>query len=129
MKNFDVVPGKTVNNISFGTSRDAVRKVFGKNFLEIKKNIFSNNTMDVYDDFHIYYDEDDTFEAIEIFGKNTVEIEGVKIFPGNIETIKQLITDLKADEYGYLSQKKSVGITTEDDEIKSILFGERGYYD
>ena len=129
MKSFDVVLGERVNNVSFGTDRDTVRKVFGKKFKEIKKNIFSKNTMDVYDDFHIYYTKDDAFEAIEIFGKTTVKIEGVKVFPGSVETIKQLITDLKNDGDGYLSRKKSVGITTEGDEIMSILFGEQGYYD
>jgi len=129
MKNFDVVLGKKVNNVLFGTDRDAVRKVFGKKFNEIKKNIFSKNTMDAYDDFHIYYSKDDTFEAIEIFGKFTVKIEGVKVFPGSVETIKQVITDLEVDGDGYLSRKNSVGITTEGDEIKSILFGELGYYD
>ena len=129
MKNFDVVLGKKVNNVLFGTDRDAVRKVFGKKFNEIKKNIFSKNTMDAYDDFHIYYSKDDTFEAIEIFGKFTVKIEGVKVFPGSVETIKQVITDLEVDGDGYLSRENSVGITTEGDEIKSILFGELGYYD
>lgn len=129
MKIFDVVLGKEVNGVSFGTDRDAVRKVFGKKFKEIKKNIFSKNTMDAYDDFHIYYNKDNTFEAIEIFGRVTVRIEGVKAFPGNIETLKRLITDLDDEGDGYLSRKKSVGITTEDGEIKSILFGEPGYYD
>ena len=129
MKNFDVLLGKKVNNVLFGTDRDAVRKVFGKKFNEIKKNIFSKNTMDAYDDFHIYYSKDDTFEAIEIFGKFTVKIEGVKVFPGSVETIKQVITDLEVDGDGYLSRENSVGITTEGDEIKSILFGELGYYD
>ena len=129
MKDFDVVLGKEVNSVPFGTERNAVRKVFGKKFKEIKKNIFSKNTMDVYDDFHIYYTKDDAFEAIEIFGRANVNIQGVRVFPGSIGAIKQLVTDLEDEGDGYLSRKKSVGITMEGDEIQSILFGEPGYYD
>lgn len=128
MKNFDVVIGKEVNNVAFGTSRDAVRNAFGERFKELKKNIFSKNTMDAYDSFHIYYSKDNAFEAIEFFEGVTVRINGVMVFPGNIETIKHIITDIEDEGDGYLSRKQSIGITTENEEIKSILFGEPGYY-
>ena len=128
MKNFDVVIGKEVNKVAFGTSRDAVRNAFGEKFKELKKNIFSKNTMDAYDSFNIYYSKDNAFEAIEFFEGVTVRINGVMVFPGSVETIKQIITDLEDEGDGYLSRKKSIGITTENEEIKSILFGEPGYY-
>ena len=54
--------------------------------------------------------------------------EGQRI-PRSIETIKQLITDPEDDGDGYWLRKKSVGITAEGDEIKSIIFGEPRYYD
>lgn len=128
MKTFEVVLKKMVNGVSFGTEREQVRKVFGAECKEVQKNIFSKNTMDVYEDYHIYYSGDNTFEAIEIFGRVNIRIGGIKVYPGGVPSLRKIIHDLRPDGDGYISLKDSVGITSEDDVVKSILFGCSGYY-
>ena len=120
---------KDVNGVEFGCKRKDVRKKFGRKYKEMKKNQFSLNTMDAYEDFHIFYDEDDCLEAIEFFGNAQVEVQGTIVFPANVETVKSIIPGVEKDSYGYMSKSHSVGFTVNDDgTIESILIGREGYY-
>ena len=123
-----VKPLEKINDLNFGTDREEVRKYFGNNFKEFKKSKFSPNTTDAYDYFHIFYDENNKFEAIEIFDDVIVSIEGVTIFPNNIKILKEISDDFKKQDYSYISKNKSIGVHAPNDKMESILIAIEGYY-
>lgn len=131
MKKIEVNVLKDVKGVPFGAERETVRKVFGKNYKEMKKSIFSKNTMDAYDDFHIYYTKDNKFDAIEIFGEIEIRMEGTVIYPGKVSDIEGLLTLPKKNSDGIISESMSVGITVDQEntnKIEAILFGSEGYF-
>ena len=130
MKKFIVVLNKKVNDYEFGEKRDIVRKKIGEEFKEYKKTIYDVNTTDAYKGYHVFYDDNNKFEAIEIYD-GEIYCEGMKIFPGTVENAKKVIDDLIEDDFGIISEKYSVGITTSEDnedDIDVILFGRKDYY-
>lgn len=132
MKKFEVKVKKSVNAVEFGCSREVTREVFGKDFREIRKNKFSQNTMDAYDSFHVFFTKDNKFEAIEIFGNIKVVVNGEKVFPGGVNKAIKALPKLERDDYGLIDKNNSIGITLSQDdenEIEAILFGCEGYYE
>ncbi len=127
-KCWEVQPKKSVNGILFGTERKRVRELIGGKYTEFKKTDSSSNTTDAYEDFHIYYDEDDLLEAVEIFGNISVTINGNVVFPGEIQNAKTVIQDLEFDNECYISKTESIGIYAPDDSMESILVAKEGYY-
>lgn len=123
-------PLEEINGVAFGTKRKQVRKIFGSKYKEIRKNIYSKNTMDAYKEFHIYYDDDDKFEAIELYGNVEVEVMGIQIYPGSKKNILELLDNVHIEENGVISKELSIGIslTEDEDTIDSILFGCKDYY-
>lgn len=127
-KRIIVEPLKGIDEISFGISREEVRKYFGNNFEEFKKSKFSKNTTDDYGYCHIFYDKDNKFEAIEFFDEVTIIIDDIIVFPNRIEVIKKVSDDFEKDEESYISKEKSIGIYAPNDIMESILLGMKGYY-
>ena len=127
-KRIIVEPVKGIDEISFGISREEVRKYFGNNFEEFKKSKFSKNTTDDYGYCHIFYDKDNKFEAIEFFDEVTIIIDDIIVFPNRIEVIKKVSDDFEKDEESYISKEKSIGIYAPNDIMESILLGMKGYY-
>lgn len=123
-----VEPLKGINGILFGIDRGEVRKYFGNNFEEFKKSKFSKNTTDDYGYCHIFYDEDNKFEAIEFFDEVTIIIDDIIVFPNRIEVIKKVSDDFEKDEESYISKEKSIGIYAPNNRMESILLGIKGYY-
>lgn len=122
----NIIPLTEVNGIRFGEKREKVRKEFGE-YKEFRKNRYSTNTTDDFGDFHVFYDKDNTFEAIEVF-VGEVYIDGEKIFPSSLNEIEKL-TKEKFDLDGYLTcVSLSVGACEEGGKIESILFGNKNYF-
>lgn len=131
MQKWMVIPTISVNGIPFLSSREEVRERLGMAYQEIKKSTMAQNTTDVYDGFHVFYDEENRFCAIEVFGGLKLSISGKTVFPGTISKAKKVLSDLEYDGYGYTSVALSVGITVNPDEenqIDGILFGCKDYY-
>ncbi|MCM1277316.1 MAG: hypothetical protein NC299_18485 [Lachnospiraceae bacterium] len=127
MRKIIVAPLESVNGIRFGAQREIVRNAFGS-FEEFKKSPFSKNTSDDFGDFHIFYDSNNCFEAVEIF-EAEVKINNTVIFPGTLAEANKLIADLKSNDPDYwISKEQSVGLCAPDGEIESILFGIKKYY-
>ena len=98
----------------------------------MKKSAFSKNTMDVYESFHVFYNENDEMEAIELFEGNRLSLDRKTLFPGSIRNAKKLIPDLKENGGSYISASMSFGITVSPDDpdlIESVLVGCKGYYE
>ena len=84
MKKWIILPTISVNDTPFLSSREEVRSRIDLPFKEVKKSPLSVNTMDVYDGFHVFYDEQNRFNAVEVFGDYKLVIKGKTIFPGTI---------------------------------------------
>lgn len=131
MRDIIIEPSKSVNGIPFGAGRDLIRRGFGRAYTEMKKNLFSKNTMDAYENFHIYYTEDNKFDAIEIFGSIKVLIGSTVVFPGTVDKIISLLESPERNEESIISRTMSIGVTVDLDEgnkIAGILFGSEGYF-
>ena len=134
MIKLNIIPLEKVNDVKFGAKRDEVRekfKEYGSPTEFTKSKQFSKNTTDDYGVFHIFYNEKNEFEAIEIFENTEVYVDGKLIFPGNVDEILKMFPDSEKDHEYYTSVAKSVGITTEEEtgKVEAILFGCCGYYE
>lgn len=121
-------PLKEINGIKFGMKREDVRKIIGE-AKEFKKSKFSKNTTDDFGYCHVFYNDDDECEAIEIFNNTEVLINETVVFPINISEIKTIIKDLVEEEGSFISKSQSMGIYAPNGNMESILFGNIGYYE
>ena len=128
MDNWIVIPMEKVNDIEFGMERSEVRKKFAVPVREFKKSKFSKRTTDDFGSCHVYYDENDKCEAVEIFDEVAVYAYDKKIFPVTVEEVKKIIPDLVEEEDSYISENLSIGIYAPGDKMESILIGCKGYY-
>ena len=116
------------NNAKFGMKRSAVRAVLGEPVREFKKSKFSKTTTDDYSFFHVFYDKDDNFEAVEFFSEVEIKVNNDVIFPASIEKLTTTEYDFNVDGDGLISTKYSIGVYAPNGVAESILFGVKGYY-
>ncbi len=126
MYKITAIPLKEVNGVKFGMNRAEVRQILGE-AKEFKKSKYSVNTTDDFGFCHVFYDENDKCEAIEIFDAEVV-VDNILVFPSNIENAKKMFKDLEKKDDSYISVKSSVGIYAPNNNVESILFGAEGYY-
>ena len=124
---FDAVPTVSVNGVAFGMSREKVRSLLGT-ATEFYKFADDVNTTDEFEFCHVFYDENNKCEAIEIFDESEVYVNGSLIFPTDFETAKKVIEDFEDDADGLISIPKSIGISAPYGNMEGILFGKAGYY-
>lgn len=128
---YKIIPTVSFEGIPFGMEKIGVRKRIAKNLnlshFEFQKGKDDNN-VDAYDDFHVFYDDDDKFEAIEFFGKASVILEGEKVYPGDVVRLQNIISDLSEIMGSWLSVEQSIGVYAPQGTIESILFGKANYY-
>jgi len=113
-------------NVPIGMSRDDIRQTFGGFTGSFKKTPFASQETDNFGPCHVFYDDAGKCDAVEFFP------EAVDQRPSEnaLEALKQRIPDLKEVEDGlWISKGSSVGITTANGRIKSILIGKPNYYD
>ena len=124
---FDAVPTVGVNEVKFGMNREKVRSLLGAatEFYKFDDDI---NTTDDFGFCHVFYDENNECEAIEIFDEAEVYVNGLLIFPTDFETAKKAIGDFEQDDEGLISFSKSIGIYGPDGHMESILFAKEDYY-
>ena len=133
MAKWIVIPEVSVNGIKFKDAREfvrsAIKKIDGDRvFREFKKNKYSVNTTDDYGDFHIFYDENDRFEAIEFYEGEEVYIGDHKVFPADYQIINKIMPELNGDGVNFISNRCSVGVTVIDNKVESILIGCHNYF-
>lgn len=139
-KDIKIIPFISVNGIEFGTNREELWKQFGNPKRSFKKTSFSKVETDDYGCFHIYYDSNYNFEAIEVF-------ECIDIFYNNdklpkkyselLAYFRNIYDDIEDEEDadGFISVKGSIGVflydkidLSYDNDIDGILFGRKDYY-
>ena len=129
MAKWIVSPLLQVGNIELGASREDVRHAIGLPASQFKKTPMSENTTDDYRSFHVYYDQNDRCEAVEIFDGIEVEVAGKAIFPASLKAAQSAIQSLQSDGDGLISREESIGIYAPAGTMESILFGVKGYYE
>lgn len=132
MKSIDVIPLIRVNGVKFGMKRSEVRAVLGE-ATEFFKADSSTNPTDDFGYCHVFYDNNDRCEAIEIFDDAEVYIDNKLIFPTNKEqalnSFRSVFDDFIQDDDGLISYKYSIGIYAPDESMESILIGMENYYE
>lgn len=132
MKRIDVIPLIRVNGVKFGMNRSEVRAVLGE-ASEFFKTDSCTNTTDDFGYCHVFYDNNDRCEAIEIFDDAEVYINDKLIFPINKEqalnSFRSVFDDFIQDDDGLISYKFSIGIYAPYESMESILIGKENYYD
>lgn len=121
---------KSVGNVSFLESREAVRKELGE-FSEFKKNKYSENTTDDFKGLHVYYDKENTVEAIEIFKENELLYKNTNLFSLNFSQIKEFLADNHIEEDDSSCIFYTIGLSVyapEKNKIESILIFKKDYY-
>lgn len=121
-------PCESINGIDFGSDREEVRKKLGLEFTEFKKSKYSKNTTDDYGSFHVFYDDNNKMEAIEIFEDIDIFVDDNQIFPAKANDVKAIFEDATIEYDEITSVKYSIGGTIEDDNIVSVLVGCKDYY-
>ena len=92
-KTFTINPFSSVGKISFGANRDEVRNILGQ-FTEFRKTRFSKNTTDDFGGLHVYCNEGDTVDAIELFPIDTLVLYKKKdLFGLSKEELIMLFSD------------------------------------
>ena len=127
VKTINVIPLEKVGEVSFGMNRSEVRNIFG-NASEFNKSSLSKNTTDDFGFCHVFYN-DDKCEAVELFNTVKVIVNGTSIFDSDVDTVKRLFPDAEDTDAGFISKEMSVGVYAPENQIESILFGCKGYYD
>ena len=130
-----VIPFSSVNGIRFGTSRNDIWKILGKPEDSFHKGGEKIET-DIFGCFHIYYDSDYKFEALEVVYVDAADIyyDGKKVpetYEGVRSFFRDYFDDLEEDGAGFITKKGSVGVYTEtcdQPEYDAILFARRDYY-
>ena len=137
IENFDIESYKRVGEIRFGSSRLEVRNLF-PDYTDFKKNEAEENTIDAYENFHVYYDEENLCEAIDFFGNAKLTFNNKELLGNNYRDVKSeflgIDTNLDFDECGFTSYKYGIGVyvsNADDDDaiVEGVIVFRNGYYD
>jgi hypothetical protein len=123
---WEVKPGKEVEDIEFGATRTKTQKKLEKDFGQPKK---STVEMDDYGKFIVYY-ESDKVARVTIIKDIQIELDRSIVFPGKIDNLRKKALDIKPEGDDKLVSKiMSIEVVlNSDDTINSITFARRQYY-
>lgn len=84
----------------FGTPREALRKSIGQDFRCFKRNEFSENTSDYYQDINLFveYDRNDYCVAFELAAPNYLEYRKTNLFELSFLEIRKKF-DIESEEF------------------------------
>ena len=125
-KSANVIPLKGVNDIRFGMNRHKIRSILG-NADSFKKTSDSKNETDAFGPYHIYYDNMDKCEAIELSNDVKIMINGKQL--RTLTDAIKVIGKFEETEKGHhVSKNRSIGIYAPDKEIESLMVAKKGYF-
>lgn len=128
MESIIVTPLKGFNGVHFGMLRNEVRKILGNPYREFKKTKFSKNMTDDYVTYHIYYNAEDQFEAVEFFDNVTVCDDKGIVFPRKTVDYAALPYHFENEEESLICFESEIGVCAPNGTVASICFGMKGYY-
>lgn len=124
----NVIPLVGVGSVRFGMSRRQVRAIWG-DASEFQKTPDSIAATDDYGFCHVYYDEKDCCEAIEVFDDAEVLIDGRKLFPLDADELLERFPEFEADDDGPICCRWAAAVYAPYGTAESILFGKEGYFE
>ena len=131
MKEMEFIPLEMVDGVTFGETRDKVRVKFGQAYKEFKKSRFSKNTADAYEFFHVYYTDNDLFEALEVFPEAKLKTKDgfvLNEYSQSLVWLKSLDSETEVNNDGATSYELGISIYAPDEKIESIIIAEKDYY-
>lgn len=125
---FSYVPGKNFDGLKWGSTRKEVHNAFGDPKSTFKKSRKSKNLVDNYGSVHVYYDDQDKMEFVEVFEGYVVD-SLTNYFPITVKKIRKLQKKYDNISSGnYDISDLYLTYTVEDDEVKAIGCYRPGYY-
>lgn len=128
MNKYIVTPLVGFDSVKFGMSRDEIRGILGIPTREFKKSKYSKSTTDDYGAYHIFYDINDRFEAVEFFEETMIFDNKGNAFPRTAEALSKLPYHFVSDDESHICTEQSIGVYAPDGNVESILFACEGYY-
>lgn len=128
MDKFIVTPLVGFNDVRFGMSRNEIRNILGTPIREFKKSKYSKNSTDDFGLYHIFYDVDDKFDAVEFFKEAMIFDNQGNEFPRTTGALSKLPYHFVSDAESHICTEQSIGVYAPDGHIESILFACEGYY-
>lgn len=121
-------PYESVGLVKFGEERADVRAALGEH-REYKKNKFSSNTLDDFGSCQVFYNSNNTVEAIEMYRNVELLYNGVNLFSLNKDQMLDTINDseVKIDDFGITFPSIGISISLENNLPDSILAYKKGY--
>lgn len=134
-----IYPHIGIGGIELNSKREAIRHKFNQNFKEFRKTPYDVNTTDAFEFCHIYYDNENLCEAIELFEPATVVFDSFIIAEQPYEKVREYFENiddsLDFNDAGFTSYKYGIGVFAPyaddepDEPIESIIVFRKGYYD
>lgn len=128
-----------VQEIDFGMKRESIREKFNHQFTEFKKTSFSQNTTDAFEFCHVYYDNENLCEAVELFEPAIIVFDNFVMSEQSYEKVKEFFesidSSLDCDDVGFTSYKYGIGVFAPDaldepkEPIEAVIVFRKGYYD
>lgn len=129
----NVIPTQSVGSIRFGMMREDVRTAVGSTCTEFRKSKFSKNTSDDFGFMHVFYDEKNTCEAVELFNDCTVTVDDVCLMPSDKVRVDAWLKERDASvellPCDSISKTLAIGVAASEGRVESVIFGRAGYYD
>jgi hypothetical protein len=119
--------------LTFGITRSQARALLGDNFTVFRKGSTSTSETDAFDDLgvHLYYDDNQRLECIEIWGECSVFLSGISLL--NVP-VKDVLANLDAAQLpyhyddGYFIDNCGCALYAPSDIVKAVTVCRRGYY-
>ena len=139
--NLEIIPKKSVGPIHFGNTRKEVRQALDSSVDEFMKTKEASAPTDAFDELgiHVFYDQKDCCEAVELFEESNAIFNNVSLFSMTVKEaltwLNQLDGELELDEVSAISQRLGLslyaaeGLENNEDHLDSVLVFREGYYD
>lgn len=130
----EIVPFKSVGNLTFGDSRDAARGKLGSVFSTFRKVTGADET-DAFDGFglHLYYDHLGRLEFVEAFDPADVTFRGIKFLGRDLDAVIGDMTELGFNaaelDVGIIFSDAGMALTESSGVVEGISAYRKGYYD
>jgi len=130
-----IKPFVGVGPLTFGLSREDVRRLLGSAFRPFRQGPFATNDTDAFDDIGIHadYDANQRLEFVEGWGNTEIRFDDISFLEEPISDVLQnpaLCRFNHLYENGlYIFESGGFSLYVEGDRVKSVGVFRRGYYD
>lgn len=139
--NYEIQPFNLIGPIQLGMTRQAIHERLGEPLKFLKTKSDTSIPVDAYNKhgFHIYYDDDEKCEAIEMFDPAQVSFEKKKLIGTPYQEVKEYF--VKKDEYleedkaGFTSKMLGIGVYAPlagkepQEPTEGVIVFRKGYYE